>query len=436
MATDLYARDTAAIGTLQKLRFFPQTAVGGAGCYLRGSDGTALLDLSASWGAASLGYSHPAIVEAVSRAVRDQAGASVLSGTNAAIVELAERLLRITPGEGARKVWFGHSGSDANETVYRAVVRATGRRRIIAFSGAYHGGTTGSMMISGHPSQAHAERSSDLVLLPYPCRYHDTVTAESVLEIFDHMIATSVPPHEIAAIFIEPIQSDGGLIVPPEGFLAALARRCRAHGILIVSDEVKIGLARTGKLHGFVHEGFTPDIAVFGKGLGGGLPISAIVGPADVLDAGTAFAMQTLHGNPVCAAAALAVLDTIEREDLAGRSASQGADLMAALRGLSEKHPIIGDIRGRGLAIGVELVDDRNKKTPATRAAARLLYRCHELGLVAYYVGGNANVIEFTPPLILGPAEIAEATAILDQALSDLAAGRLDTIDMRDFAGW
>ena len=436
MTDDLYQRDVAAIGTLQKLRFFPQAVVGGSGCYLRSAEGRQLLDMSASWGAASLGYSHPAIAQAVQVAIVDQAGASVLSGTSDTIVELAERLLAITPGTEARKVWFGHSGSDANEAVFRAVVHATGRRRIIAFAGAYHGGTTGSMMISGHPSQSHARRSDDLTLLPYPCRYHDVPSGEEVLAAFDRLFETSLPPDEVAAVFLEPIQSDGGLIVPPEGFLAALVARCRAHGILIVSDEVKVGLGRTGRLHAFEHEGFTPDITVFGKGLGGGLPISAVVAPAELLDSAGAFAMQTLHGNPVCAAAALAVLRTIEQDDLVGRSAAEGDRLIADLQQLAERHVIIGDVRGRGLAIGVELVDDRARKTAAVGAAARLLYRCHQLGMIAYYVGGNSNIIELTPPLILDSADRNAAVAILDQAFGELADGRLDGIDTADFAGW
>jgi 4-aminobutyrate aminotransferase len=431
MTDNLYDRDRAAIGSLQKLRFFPQSAVGGSGSHLRDADGRAMLDMSASWGAASLGYGHPALVDAVHAAISDQAGASVLSGANAAAATLAERLLAITPGGADRKIWFGHSGSDANETVFRAVVHATGRQKIIAFSGAYHGGTTGSMMISGHPSQAHAARSPDLTLLPYPCRYHAAPSGAQVLAMLDEAFATTTPPHDVAALFLEPIQSDGGLIVPPEGFLAELARRCQTHGILVVSDEVKIGLGRTGRLHGFDHEGFTPDIMVFGKGLGGGLPISAIVAPSALLDFETAYAMQTLHGNPVCAAAALAVLDTIDREGLVAHSAQRGQQLRRGLDRLAARHPVIANVRGRGLAIGIELAGDRD-----ARLGARLVYRCHQLGLIAYYVGANANVIELTPPLILTEMECDTALAIFDQALTDLEADNLASVDLTDFGGW
>ncbi len=431
MIDNLYDRDRAAIGSLQKLRFFPQSAVGGSRSHLRNADGRVLLDMSASWGAASLGYSHPALIDAVHAAISDQAGASVLSGANAAASTLAERLLAITPGSADRKIWFGHSGSDANETVFRAAVHATGRQKIIAFSGAYHGGTTGSMMISGHSSQAHAARSPDLTLLPYPCGYHNAPSGEQVLAMLDEAFATTTPPQHVAALFLEPIQSDGGLIVPPEGFLAELARRCQAHGILVVSDEVKVGLGRTGRLHGFEHEGFTPDIMVFGKGLGGGLPISAIVAPSALLDFETAYAMQTLHGNPICAAAALAVLDAINRDQLITNSARRGEQLRSGLGRLAARHPLIANVRGRGLAIGIELAGNRD-----ARLGARLVYRCHQLGMIAYYVGANANVIELTPPLILTETECETALSILDQALTDLETDKVDGVDPTEFGGW
>ncbi|MXN50436.1 aminotransferase class III-fold pyridoxal phosphate-dependent enzyme [Shinella sp. AETb1-6] len=434
----LYARERQSVSSMAHLRFFPQAVVGGSGAYLTADDGRRLLDFAASWGAASLGHSHPAVRAAVDRALSDQAGASYLSSANEACVLLAEKLLSLVPERARGRVWFGHSGSDANETVARMVVAATGRPRILAFDGAYHGGTVGSMAVSGHPAQ-QGTRAAGLTLVPYPNSYAaDTPQAasEAALAHLDRLFETKIAPDEIAAFFIEPIQSDGGMLVPPDGFFKAVEERCRRHGILIVSDEVKVGLGRSGRFNAFDHSGIAPDIVVFGKGLGGGLPISAVVGPEAIMNHAVAFSLQTVHGNPVCAAAALAVLETIERDRLAENAARTGRVLRDGLNALARRHALIGDVRGHGLALGVELVGDRAGRTPATRETALTVYRAFQLGLVLYYVGVRSNVLEFTPPLTLTESEAREGLAILDQALTDVAAGRVDEALLADFAGW
>lgn len=430
----LYDRDAAAIAGLQKLRFFPQAVVGGRGVKLRAADGGELIDLSGAWGAASLGYGHPAIVAAVCAAIADPAGASVLSSANGPATALAERLIELFPCDQPQKVWLGHSGSDANETAIRAVRHATGRQGIIGFAGAYHGCSMGTMAISGHPSLA-SEKAPGLIQLPYPGADPLDPDADAVIALLEHRLA-EVGPDTIAACIFEPILSDGGLVVPPPGFLSQLDALCRKHGILMICDEVKVGLGRTGCLHAFQHEGFRPDILVLGKGLGGGLPLSAVIGPAWVMDCATAFAMQTLHGNPVCAAAGLAVLDTLAAEALPAAAARKGATLIAGIGELSLRHPVIRAVRGRGLAIGVEI---RGSEAPAQSdhaTAACLMFRAHELGLVFYCVGPSSNVLELTPPLTITDEELARALVLLEQALLDLEAGRIDLVKAVAFSGW
>jgi 4-aminobutyrate aminotransferase len=438
-AIGLVARDAAAIAAVEKLRFGPFAIRSGDGNCLVSEDGRRLVDFSASWGAASLGHGHPALVEAVASTLRNMPGASILSTINQPAVALAEKLLSVTPGSGDRRAWFGHSGSDANETVIRTVEAATGRRRVIAFVGAYHGGTTLSMSVSGHTAQSHSTPRPGLFLLPYPNPYRPHfpgAVGEAALAQLDYLLATVCPPHDTAAIIIEAIQADGGMLVPPPGFLRAVALRAQRHGILLVCDEVKVGLGRTGMLHAFDADGVTPDIISFGKGLGGGLPLSAVVGPAAILDRQTAFAMQTLCGNPACCAAGLAVLDTIGREHLVDNAAARGEELMAGLRQMATRHPVIGDIRGRGLAIGVELVDDRDSREPATLVCQKIVYRCFELGLLLFYVGLRSNVLELTPPLTLSAAEAAEGLAILERAVSDVTTGRVPDAALAAYAGW
>lgn len=435
----LFQRDSDALSKLQKLRFSPLAVTGGEGSYLIDENGRRILDLSASWGAVALGHGHPAVRAAVDQAFANQAGASTLSAANEPAILLAERLLEIVGVQQGRKVWLGHSGSDANETVARTVVAATGRPRIISFVGAYHGGTAGSMAISAHSVQEHAEKASGLHVIPFPDPYRASDAdpgCASIIEKLETEFETAIPPNEVAAVFIEPIQSDGGLIVPPAGFMKRLADLCRSHGILIVTDEVKVGLGRTGKFNCIEHEGVVPDIVVMGKGLGGGLPLSAVIAPTEIMDFATSFSMQTLHGNAVCASAGLAVLNVVRSENLVGHAAACGDHLMLGLKGLGQRHEMIGDVRGRGLAIGVELVTDRRSKTPAGTDAAKVVYRAFELGLNLYYVGMKSNVLEMTPPLNLSRDDADEALAILDRAMTDVASGKVDDRTIEGFEGW
>ena len=430
-------RDDAAIAGIQKLRFNPLAARGGRGSYLTADDGRAILDLSASATAASLGYGHPAVTEAVTEAMADMAGASLLMYPNEPAAALAEALLETMPGDAERRVWYGHSGSDANDAAARVLEAATGRPRFISFIGSYHGGVAGSISISGHTAMTHTLPRPGLLLLPYPDPYRPRFSAEAVLDMLDYQFETTCPPEQVAAIFIEPIMSDGGLIVPPAGFLKALEERCRRHGILTVLDEVKVGLGRSGALHAFSHEGLEPDMVVLGKGLGGGLPLSALIGPAAIMDHRPAFAIQTTGGNPVCTSAGLAVLRTVLDEDLPRRAAQVGTALMEGLRQLAERHEMIGDVRGRGLAIGVDLVTDRESRAPVpATTTAKVIVRAYELGASFIYVGLAANVLEITPPLVLSDAECEEGLAIIDRALGDVAAGLVPDEAVQAYMNW
>ena len=433
----LRERDATAIAGIQKLRFNPLAARGGRGSYLVAEDGRTILDLSASATAASLGYGHPAVIEAVTRAMADMAGASLLMYPNEPAAALAEALLATMPGTAERRVWYGHSGSDANDAATRVLEAATGRHRFISFIGSYHGGVAASMSISGHTAMTHTLPRPGLVLLPYPDPYRPRFTPEAVLDMLDYQFATTCPPEQVAAVFIEPVMSDGGLIVPPAGFLKALEERCRRHGILTVLDEVKVGLGRTGALHAFSHEGLEPDMAVLGKGLGGGLPLSALIGPAAIMDYRPAFAIQTTGGNPVCTSAGLAVLRTILDEDIPTRAARMGERMTQGFARLAERHEIIGDVRGRGLAIGADLVADRESRAPVpATTTAKVIVRAYELGASFIYVGLAANVLEITPPLTLSDAECEEGLAIVDRALGDVAAGLVPDDAVEAYMNW
>jgi 4-aminobutyrate aminotransferase len=431
----LLDRDNHSIAKLQKLRFNEATVVEGSGARLILESGRSVIDLSAGWGSAILGYGHSAIKHALAKTAESPAGTGLISLVSEPAVLLAERLLAITPGVGEKRVWFGHSASDANEAMVRALKAATGRTMFISFAGSWHGGTVGSMGVSGHPALDTHARSEGLHLVPYPNTYRDPDHhADHILEQFDAWAEQH--GHAYAAFFIEPIQSDGGMHVPPPGFLQRIVKTCHRYGVLVVMDEAKVGLARSGAMHAFTHDGVVPDIVVFGKGLGGGLPLGAAVGPARIMDYASGFALQTLHGNAYAAAAALAVLDTIERDHLAVNAKRLGQHFIDGLAALAQKHPCIDSIRGRGLALGVEIIADRHTKVPAKLKTIKIALRAFDLGALFYYVSPQGNVLEFTPPLVISETEIDAALGIIDQAIIDVEAGAIDDATAERFAAW
>jgi 4-aminobutyrate aminotransferase len=442
MALTLEERDRHAIAETNKIRFFPCAVVRGEGSYLFTEDGRRILDLSGAWGAAALGYAHPAVVEAVRRAAGDMATVSNLSTVNAEAVGLAEELLALVPGSGDRRVWFGHCGSDANDALARAITAATGRSRFVSFIGGTHGGLSGSLALSGYSAQQLNSVPSSRpgqIHVPYPDPYRPPFAGDvgrQVLDYFAYLLDTIAPPSQVAGVFLEPIMCDAGDIVPPPGFLKGLSELCRRHGILLICDEVKVGLGRTGFLHSFDVEGIEPDLVSFGKSLGGGLPISAVVGPAEILNHKLGLTVTTLSGNPVCAAAGRAVLRTIRKDGLMENAAARGGQLMDGLKRMSNRHPLIGDVRGRGLVLGVDLVEDRSTRAPATKACAKVAFRASELGAALFYVGHRSNILELTPPLTLSEAEAEEGLSILDQALTDVEAGRVSDAAIAAYAGW
>lgn len=439
----LVAREREAVGEAMKIRFYPLVVAASNGMRVVDPDGNEYLDFMAAAGVLQAGAGHPHVRSAIVEELDRSWSTMHCCYPSVRATELAERLCRLLPGDFPRKAWFGTTGSDANDCVARLAPLATGRKRLVSYIGAYHGQTAGSAALSGHSTHAKLVGAGNVTKVPYPYPYRcpfgpcdpDGCSLRCLELVETFALGAVSPPEDTAAIVLEPVQSDGGDIVPPANYLPALRELCDRHGIWLVVDEVKTGLGRTGRMFGFEHAGVVPDAISLGKPLGGGLPLSAVVGRRELLDADT-YHLSTLSGSPVPCAAALATLDVIEREHLAERAAESGERLRAGLRDLAARHPLIGDVRGRGLMIGIELVRDRGTKEPAAREAARLVYRCFELGLLVIYCGLAGNVIELTPPLVIGQAEIDEALAVLDHALADVEAGRFDDAKLAPFAGW
>jgi 4-aminobutyrate aminotransferase len=435
-AADLYRRDLAAVAGIEKLRFFPLAAVGGEGSWLIEAGGRRILDLTSTWTASGLGYGHPAVVAAINQAVKSPPGSGGLSSVHPDSVGLAEDLLALTPGEGERRVYLGHAGSDACDVALRAVRLATGKRTIIAFEHSYHGGIGVALGASGvHIDAGSVAADPDVVFVPYPNPYRSSNTedpGESALAESFAAIDAALASGGVAAMIVEPFLADGGMIVPPDGFLRGCAERCQMANVTLIVDEVKVGLGRSGMLHAFQIEGIVPDVVCFGKVLGGGLPLSACVGPAWILDGPPATALLTTAGNPVCAAVGRAVLRTIVDDDLPGRAKAAGERLRAGLRAADLAN--IGDVRGHGLSIGCELVQDRTTKTPSRDLAAKTVYRAFELGAAVFYVGGNT--LEITPPLVITDDEVDQGVDILVRSIADAAAGVVSDELVAPYAGW
>ncbi|MDQ0615259.1 4-aminobutyrate aminotransferase [Microbacterium sp. W4I4] len=441
-ARRLIARDEHAIAGVEKLRFFPLAAESGLGEMLTEPGGRQLIDLSASWTASGFGHGEPTIAAAIARAATTAPGASILSGTHPDAVQLAEELLALVPSrlaDGDRRVYLGHAGTDANEVAIRGCRHATGRPRILAFENGYHGGLGAAQGVSGVHVGAGVPADPGVVFLPYPDPYRPH-TGDAATVVADVLGRAEVELAQggTAAVIVEPLQSDGGVIVPPIGFLTGLRELCDRHGVYLIVDEVKVGLGRTGRTHGFEHDGAVPDVVTLGKALGGGLPLSAAVGPAQVLDAPVASALMTTTGNPISCAAGLAVLKIVRAGETTANARARGEQLRSLLAsyagGDGPGASRIGDVRGRGLSLGIELVTGAGSPDADPGLTAKAAYRAWQLGAVAYPVRGN--VLELTPPLMISAESVERAAGILMSAIDDAALGAVSDEEIAPFQGW
>ena len=438
---NLVARDDALIADSLKIRYNPMVIASGQGSTVSDMTGRSWLDFGAGWAVASLGYSHEGVRRAVQEQLNRTTFAGSISSINQPAVELAQRLTELMPGKFAKKAWFGHSGSDANEAAHRLVKAASGRRRIISFVGSWHGMTDQGQAISGHPAFNQHIGDGHVTKLPYPDPAQNpfggppgAVVDQLLAYLEDFLFKTICPPSDVAAVFVEALQSDGGDIVPPDDFLPRLRDLCDRHGIYLVVDDVKVGLGRTGTFYSYEQSSIAADLVVLGKALGGGLPLGAIVGRKEILDAGIGTALFTTAGSATCCAAGLAVVEAIIDEGLADASREKGQLLQELLRDALETYPEVAAIRGRGLIQGVELVTADG--APNQPLAAAVVYRAWELGLILYYAGNAANVLELTPPLVITNEEIARGVEILARALDDARSGRVDQEAVARYAGW
>jgi len=410
-------------------RSYPLVAKRGRGVRIEDADGNEFLDFAAGIAVVSTGHCHPEVVESIRR----QAGELLhISGTdfyNQALTDLAERLSAVAPMRGPHRFFYGNSGAEAIECAFKLARYHTGRQHVIAFFGAFHGRTMGALSLTGSKPQ-QKRRFAPLVPgvthVRYPYVYRGTTGSAKEQEAFalscaryieDVLFKTTVPPEEVAAIFVEPIQGEGGYIVAPDNFMRELRAICDRHGILLVVDEVQSGCGRTGKWWAVEHSGVEPDIVCIAKGIASGLPLGVCMSRAEVMDWVPGSHASTFGGNPVSIAAALTTIGIIEREAM-GNAARVGEFMLERLRGWVKTHPLVGDVRGRGLMIGIELVKDKATREPAPALRDRVETLAFERGLMV--LGCGQTTIRLSPPLVVSKEEATVALDILEDALTQV----------------
>jgi 4-aminobutyrate aminotransferase len=410
-------------------RSYPLVAERGHGALVEDPDGNQFLDFAAGIAVVATGHCHPQVV----KAIQDQAAKLIhMSGTDfyyENMVVLAEKLASLVPGRGPRRVSFGNSGTEAIEAALKLARYHTGRGRFVAFLGAFHGRTMGSLALTASKS---VQQKGFFPVMPgvhhvpyaycYRCAYGkepNSCAVDCVKAIETELFRTAVPAQEVAAIFVEPIQGEGGYVVPPRKFFDELRTLADKHGILIVADEVQSGMGRTGKMFASEHFGLEPDIIALAKGIASGMPLGAMVARSELMTWTPGAHASTFGGNPVSVAAALATIELLEQE-LVDNASSIGAHLMMRLRDLPQRFPIVGDVRGLGLMIGIEMVRDQTTKERAPELRERLVHMCFERGLLL--LGAGPNTIRLCPPLVITKDQADFAAQTIEDCLGYLVA--------------
>ncbi len=401
------------------------------GAIITDVDGNELIDFTGGIGMQNVGHCHPKVV----KAIQDQVESSIHSCFHVAPYEsyitLAERLNELTPGDFKKKTMFANSGAEAVENAVKIARKATGRSAIVSFERAYHGRTLLTMSLTSKVKpykHGFGPFASEVYKLPYPYYYRadEGLTQEEVdaqiLAYFERFMLEEVASDNIAAIILEPLQGEGGFIVPTTTFMQGVRNICDKYGIIMIADEIQTGFARTGSLFAMDHFGVAPDLMTFSKSIAAGMPLSAITGRADLMDApGPGQLGGTFSGSPAACAAALAVLDVIEEENLVKRAVEIGERMMEVFNSWKEKYELVGDVRGLGAMTAIELVKNKETKEPAAEEVKAIMKETHSKGVITISAGIYSNVLRFLPPLVITDEQLEEGLTILEAAIAKLS---------------
>lgn len=401
------------------------------GALLTDLDGNTFLDFGGGIGTLNMGHCPPAVVEAIQQQAGDVLHTCFMVVAYQAYVDLAAKLNAITPGSHAKKTAFFNSGAEGVENAVKIARAYTGRPGIVVFDRAFHGRTMMTMGLTGQIKPykvGFGPFPGDIYRLPFPYQYRcpngrsDCHCDLSCIAGLEQMFRADVPPDRVAAILCEPVLGEGGFVDPPAGFWPHLRKVCDEHGILLIADEVQTGFGRTGKLFAMEHWDVVPDLLVSAKSLAGGLPLSAVTGKAEIMDALlTGSIGGTYGGNPLACRAALAAIETLEKENLVERANHLGRQIRARLVEMQKRYACIGEVRGLGAMIGIELVEPATRQ-PASALAANLLAACLQKGLLVLKSGAGNNVIRTLMPLVITDEQLQEGLDILEAALAEVTA--------------
>lgn len=421
---ELIWRDRAVMST-SYTRSYPMVIHRGRGMWVTDPDGNRFLDFTAGLAVTSTGHCHPKVVKAIQR----QAEQFIhLSGTDFYYqpqVDLAEKLASLAPIQGKKRVFFTNSGAESVEAAFKLARYKTGRERMISFYGAFHGRTFGALSLTGSKVRQREKFGSLVpgvthVNYPYLYRFpHPTEPGDEDLDCVDYIeqvvFKKTVPPKDVAAIIVEPIQGEGGYIVPPPQFHPKLRKLTEKYGILLIMDEVQSGMGRTGKMFAIEHWNVKPDMITVAKGIASGMPLGALIARADLMDWEPGSHANTFGGNPLCCAAALETIRLIENQYMKN-ARLMGEYLKTLLWDLYKRHPLIGDVRGLGLMAGVEIVKNRQTKEMAIKERDQIVQNAFDRGLLILGCGDTS--IRFSPPLIVNRQEMKTAVQIFEAALT------------------
>ena len=442
-AQDLIKEDEQYFAKSGRIKYYPLAIDHGYGATLVDVDGKEYIDLLASASSQNVGHAPKKVTEAIKKQVDKFVHYTPAYMYHEPLIRLSKKLCDISPGDYEKRVTYGLSGSDANDGIIKFARAYTGRPYIISFTNAYHGSTFGSLSMSAislNMRKKYGPLLNGFYHIPFPDNYRglfekpNANTVDEYLAPLKEMFDKYVPADEVACIVLETIQGDGGLLEPVPGYFEALEGICREHGILIAVDDIQQGLGRTGKWSSVEHFNFTPDLITFGKSLAGGLPMSAIVGRKEIMETLEAPAhLFTTGANPVSCEAALATLEMIEEEQLLEASLEKGKYVRQTMDRWVTDYECIGDVRGKGLSIGIDVVSDPIQKTRDPEAALKICNYCFDKGVVIIAVAGN--VLRFQPPLVISYEQLDYALSTLEDAIRALNRGELDQYEIEG-QGW
>jgi 4-aminobutyrate aminotransferase/(S)-3-amino-2-methylpropionate transaminase len=390
-------------------------------------DGNQIIDLGSGIGVTGVGNSAQRVVDRVIEQVQAFTHTCFTVAPYMNYIEVCEKLNAMTPGSHKKKSILVNSGAEAVENAVKIARHYTKRAAIVVFEHSYHGRTNLTMALTAKNmpyKEGFGPFAPEVYRVPMPYSFHwvgDQATiSQDAIEMVTHKIEKEIGAHNVAAILIEPIQGEGGFIVPPKGFLPALAKYSKENGIVFIADEVQTGFARTGHMFAVEEEGVVPDMVVTAKGIAGGLPLAAVTGRAEVMDSVHASGLGgTYGGNPIACAAALGAMETMEEENLVARARHIGEILGSSLRDLAKKYPVIGEVRGRGAMQAIELVEP-GTKNPNTAAMNAVVKYCQSQGVLVLTAGTYSNVVRFLPPLVITDELLKDALSVLDDAFASL----------------